>query len=86
MKKHQAAAAALVVSLALGGGTAMAKAHDQGVADGDFPESTSDVVSSIEGPGISAAVGKGARGEAASANGSDNAVTPVVGNGAKKPD
>lgn len=75
----------LIVSLlAIGvtAGSAYAKAHDQGVADGSFPESTADVVDSIEGPGISGAVGGGQRGEAASGNKGDNAVDPVVGNGA----
>ncbi len=70
-----------VLALALTTGTAYAKAHDQGVADGSFPESTSDVVESIEGPGISSVVGKGQRGEAGSDNKGDNRVEPVVGNG-----
>ena len=71
-----------ILAVALSTGTAFAKAHDQGVADGVFPESTSDVVRSIEGPGIKAVVSGGARGEAASGNGGDNRVRPVVGNGA----
>ena len=66
----------------LSAGTAFGKAHDQGVADGVFPESTSDVVRSIEGPGIKAVVSGGARGAAASANKGGNRVNPVVGNGA----
>lgn len=70
-----------VLALAMTTGTAFAKAHDQGVADGSFPESTSDVVESIEGPGISSVVGKGQRGAAASENKGDNRVKPVVGNG-----
>ena len=70
-----------LLAIAISTGDALAKAHDQGVADGSFPESTSDVVESIEGPGISAAVSKGARGAGASANQGDNAVEPVVGNG-----
>lgn len=70
-------AAAAALSIAMGSGAAFSKAHDQGVADGEFPESTSDAVSSVEGPGISAAVGNGQRGNAASANGGDNRVTPV---------
>jgi len=61
----------------MGTSAAFSKAHDQGVADGSFPESTSGVVSSIEGPGISAVVGNGQRGDAASANGGDNRVVPV---------
>ncbi len=70
-----------ILAVVVSTGTAFAKAHDQGVADGSFPESTSDVVQSIEGPGISAVVGKGQRGEAASSNKGGNRVEPVVGNG-----
>ena len=70
-----------ILAVALSAGTAFAKAHDQGVADGSFPESTSDVVESVEGPGISSVVGKGQRGAAASDNKGDNGVEPVVGNG-----
>ena len=79
---YKTSVAILSASMLLGAGAAYGKAHDQGVADGEFPESTSDVVDSIEGPGISAVVGKGQRGEAASGNGGDNRVQPVVGNGA----
>lgn len=70
-----------IFAIAVSTGAALAKAHDQGVADGSFPESTSDVVESIEGPGISAVVGKGQRGESASTNKGGNRVEPVVGNG-----
>lgn len=70
-----------ILAVVVSTGTAFAKAHDQGVADGSFPESTSDVVQSIEGPGISAVVGDGQRGEGASTNKGDNRVEPVVGNG-----
>jgi len=70
-----------ILAFALSSGTAFAKAHDQGVADGSFPESTSDVVQSIEGPGIKAVVSGGARGQSASDNKGDNRVEPVVGNG-----
>lgn len=70
-----------ILAVAVTTGTAFAKAHDQGVADGSFPESTSEVVESIEGPGISAVVGKGQRGEGASDNKGGNRVEPVVGNG-----
>ncbi len=71
-------ASALALTLALGTGSAFAKAHDQGVADGDFPEiSTGDVVKSLGGRGVSSVVGNGARGDAASANGGDNRVVPV---------
>lgn len=70
-----------ILAIALSAGSAFAKAHDQGVADGSFPDSTSDVVDSIEGPGISSVVGNGQRGGAASENKGDNRVEPVVGNG-----
>ncbi|NNK68202.1 MAG: hypothetical protein HKO95_15860 [Rhodobacteraceae bacterium] len=71
-----------ILAVALSAGTAFAKAHDQGVADGSFPDSTSDTVRSIEGPGIKSVVSGGARGEGASANKGGNRVEPVVGNGA----
>ncbi len=70
-----------LLAIAVSTGGAFAKAHDQGVADGSFPESTSDVVESIDGPGISSVVSGGARGAGASANQGDNRVEPVVGNG-----
>ena len=68
-----------ILAVALSTGTAFAKAHDQGVADGSFPDSTSDTVSSIEGPGISSVVGGGQRGDAASENKGGNAVDTKVG-------
>lgn len=70
-----------LLALALTSGMAFAKAHDQGAADGVSPDSTSETVSSIDGPGISSVTSKGARGAQASERGSDNAVDPVVGNG-----
>ncbi|UWQ55955.1 hypothetical protein [Leisingera caerulea] len=71
-------ASAIALTLAMGSGPAFAKAHDQGVADGDFPAiSTGDVVKSLGGMGVSSVVGDGARGDAASANGGDNRVIPV---------
>ncbi len=73
-----------ILAFAVSTGTAFAKAHDQGVADGSFPDSTSDVVRSIDGPGISSVVGKGQRGQAASTNKGSNRVEPVVGNGKNK--
>ena len=48
-----------ILAVALSTGSAFAKAHDQGVADGSFPESTSDVVRSIDGPGIKSVVSGG---------------------------
>ena len=59
------------------GAEAMAKAHDQGVADGTAPESTSGTVAGIDGPGISGVVGGGARGEAASDAKGGNSVDAV---------
>ena len=79
--------AAVTIVLALGASsTAFAKAHDQGVADDMFPASTSDFIQNvIPGPGVSLFVNT-TRGDTASANGADNAVDPVVGNGANEPD
>ncbi len=84
--KMTAAAATLV--LALGSGTtAYGKAHDQGVADGEAtPDNTGAFVQTVEGPGIAVVVSDGAQGAGASAAGSDNAVEPVVGEGANEPD
>ncbi len=73
------AAAAVALTLMAGGTSAVfAKAHDQGVADGDFPDvGTAEVVESIEGPGISLSQNGGQRGDTASTNGGDNRVEPV---------
>ncbi len=86
--KIQASAAVIALMMALGASsTAFAKAHDQGVADGSFPEQGTGVVVQNSGvPGISAVVNGGLRGDAASSNGGDNGVEPVVGNGANEPD
>ena len=80
--------AAVTIVLALGASsTAFAKAHDQGVADGTFPESTSDVIQTgISGPGVSLFVNGGTRGDAASDPEAVNAIDPVVGNGTDEPD
>ena len=76
------AATAVILSMTVGASTmALAKAHDQGAADGSSPPSTSDVVDSIPGPGVSSLFNGGQRGEAASGNKGDNRVEPVVGNG-----
>ena len=77
---------AAAVALVLTSGFAFAKAHDQGAADGTAPDSTSETVSSIDGPGISSVTSGGARGDQASGSGSDNAVDPVTGNGANSHD
>ena len=80
-------AAAATLALVLGSGTtAFGKAHDQGVADGEAtPDNTGAFVQTLEA-GVSTVVSDGVRGAGASAAGSDNAVEPVVGNGANEPD
>jgi hypothetical protein len=83
--KFASIAAAAALATALGTAGAFAKAHDQGQADGTQagPGPGSGVlIQSLGGNGISAGVNKGARGDGASAAGSDNSVEPVVGNGA----
>jgi len=81
------AATAIALSLVLSSGSAFAKAHDQGVADGDFLAGDSaGGVSPAGGAVVSGLVSGGARGAGASAAGSDNAVEPVVGQGANEPD
>jgi hypothetical protein len=75
------------VTLALGSASgAFAKAHDQGVADGtiSFPNGTGAAVGAPGG--VSGGQKDGLRGATASANGGDNRVNPVVGNGANEPD
>ena len=78
--------AAMTVALALGAsGGAFAKAHDQGVADGDFPSiGTGELIQSLDSQGVSQIQNDGQRGDTASATGGDNAVDPVVG--ANEPD
>jgi len=78
------AATAIALSLVLGSGSAFAKAHDQGVADGDFDPGTQDGAAIGEG-GVSAGQ-IGTRGDTASRLGSDNTVEPVVGRGVNEPD
>ena len=85
--RHTAAASAILLAMSVGGtSAAFAKAHDQGVADGTPQDSTATVVESIDGPGVSPLFNGGQRGDVASGNGSDNAIDPVVGNGANQPD
>ncbi len=76
------ATAAVVFALTLGtGSTAFAKAHDQGVADGEpTPENTGALVQTLD-KGVSSLVNNGARGNGASAAMSGNRTVPVVGNG-----
>ncbi len=73
------AATAIALSLVLGSGSAFAKAHDQGVADGDisFPDGTGAAVQTLD-RGVSTLVSGGLRGAAASAAGGGNRVEPVV--------
>ena len=72
-------ASAIVLSMVMGSGSALAKAHDQGVADGDieFPGGTGAAVQTLD-QGVSGVVANGARGGAASADGGDNRLEPVV--------
>ncbi len=80
-----AALLAAVVSLS-GANFALAKAHDQGRADGSFGEdnaqgarTTIDALTDggvLDGNGVSALTKNGARGDAASANKGDNRVVP----------
>lgn len=70
--------AGMAFALTVVAGQAFAKAHDQGVADGDFPEQgTAAVVESIEGPGVSRNFNERQRGEVASTNQDENRVEPV---------
>ena len=80
------AATALALTMVLGSGSALAKAHDQGVADGaiSFPDGTGAAVGSQGG--VSGGQNNGQRGILASGAGGDNAVEPVVGQGANEPD
>ncbi len=80
------AATAIALSLVLSSGSAFAKAHDQGVADGaiSFPDGTGAAVGAPGG--VSGGQNNGQRGVLASGAGGDNAVEPVVGQGANEPD
>lgn len=79
------AATAIALSLVLGSGSAFAKAHDQGVADGEisFPDGTG---AAVGAPGGVSGGQIGIRGDLASGAGGDNAVEPVVGQGVNEPD
>ena len=72
-------ASAIVLSMVMGSGSALAKAHDQGVADGEiaFPDGTGAAVQTLD-QGVSGGVANGVRGGAASADGGGNRVEPVV--------
>lgn len=86
MTSFKLTAATVVLGIAMGTGAAFSKAHDQGVADGEFPESTSGFIAGLEGPGVSAAVAD--RGDTAKGNQGDNRVDPVdqPGQAAQLPD
>ncbi len=79
--KLKMAVTAVAMAFALGSGSgAFAKAHDQGVADGNStPDNTGAFVQSLSGPGATAAIQD--RGANASAVKGGNRVVPVVGNG-----
>lgn len=81
-------ASAMAVAFALGTASgAFAKAHDQGVADGDitFPNGTGAAIQTLD-RGVSGGQKDGVRGGIASTNKGGNRVEPVVGNGANEPD
>ena len=82
--KSKMSVALVGTMLVLGSGsTVFAKAHDQGVADGmSTPDNTGAFVQGTDFPGVSEKFNRGQRGEAASGNGGDNRIDPVVGNGA----
>ena len=82
--KSKMSVALVSTLLVLGSGSSVfAKAHDQGVADGmPTPDNTGQFVQDTGFPGVSDFFNEGQRGAAASANGGDNRVEPVVGNGA----
>ncbi len=87
MKTRNVIVSAGLATLLLAG-SALAKAHDQGVADGGFEPGTQtgarDVIDALtdagvlDGKGVSAVVKGGARGDAASDAKSDNATVPTV--------
>ena len=71
---------ATIILTTMAGG-AFAKAHDQGVADGEVLFGPGEAKDVIEGPGISAIVSKGAQGDAKKDPANRGGVTPVVGKG-----
>lgn len=72
--------ASTAVIAALAGG-AFAKAHDQGVSDGEIPFGPGEAKDVIEGPGISAIVSKGAQGDTKKDPANRGRDKPVVSNG-----
>jgi hypothetical protein len=80
------AASAIAITMLVGSGSAFAKAHDQGVADGsplDFPGGTGAFVQTLD-KGVSSGQNNGTRGGISSEAKGDNRVVPVVG--ANEPD
>jgi hypothetical protein len=70
----------VAAALALAG-PVFAKAHDQGVADGEIVFAPGEAQTIIPGPGISAVVNKGTQGEAKKDPENRGGVEPVVGKG-----
>lgn len=67
-----------IVLTMVSSGFALAKGHDQGVADGTSRDDTSQFVRNVPGPGLSSVVSQGRRGISASAFKGENRVEPVV--------
>ena len=86
--KSTVAMAATALAIAVGSSSAVfAKAHDQGVADGEAtPDNTGAFVQSLGDTGVSPLFNMRQRGDVASEANSDLRVEPVVGNGANRPD
>ncbi len=80
------AATAIALTMVLASGSALAKAHDQGVADGfiEFPGGTGAAVQTLD-RGVSTVVSGGVRGDGSSANGGDNRTVPVEQPGLNEP-
>lgn len=68
------------LSLALAG-PVFAKAHDQGMADGEILFGPGEAAELVPGPGISALVNKGAQGDTKKDPENRGGVEPVVGKG-----
>lgn len=78
MKTKQIVTGSLLALSLAATGAVMAKAHDQGVADGsDNPDNTGQLLQTLPN-GVSTLVKDGAQGDSASEARGDNRVTPVV--------
>ena len=76
--KNKIAALVIPLTMVLGASGAFAKAHDQGVADGEAtPANTGAFIQGLGGEGVSALVNGGARGNGASASQGGNRTVPV---------